>query len=868
MKKFKRVMLAMVVTLSLTAISALAQDDDPYSDQATAPDQSEAPGQQPSQPPLSDRSDQNDPPGRAARLQYMSGSVSIQPRGTEDWVAGSLNRPLTIADNVWTDKESRAELNVGTGILRMGDETSLTLTNVSDNTVQVELHQGTLYLHVRRLFGGETYEIDTPNTAFTVQKSGSYRVDVDPNGDATVVTVRKGEGDATGQGPAVRIKSNEQVKFTDATSMTHSEAEAPPYDGFDDWCAVRDKREDSSLSERYVARGTVGYEDLDDYGVWREEPQYGHIWVPVTAPGWAPYQFGHWIWVEPWGWTWVDDAPWGYAPFHYGRWVYTSGYWGWSPGPIYARPVYAPALVAWFGGPGWGVNFGFGAGGGLGWCALGWGEPFYPWYHGGYNYFRGVNVSNTRIVNVNNYWGHQPNRFGNGGYRYANMRAPGGITTAPIRNLQNGVPMRGTAVRMSARDFTNAPMGRVGVTPTRNAMLGAHAGQRAAAPPARSGMRPVVSRMSPPASFNRGRVAAGGQKPFAGRNGPLTPSRIIPHGPESASGRVPSPAVRGTSRPAENNVRQPMNAAEAGRSNSPQMGRNVPRPPMSGMQQSRGTEPRGPERSNGGQQSRGMQPSAGSQPSRGMQASRGPESNGPESRGGFSNRPREGSVPRPPAGFGSRSGQNGASQAESRPGMGSYGNRPNTGVPRPSGPVRPASQSERSGGGWTSSRGSDSSPAYRGGGNNSPRASEPARSSARPSYRNASPSYRGSAPADRGSSPSYGGSSPSYRSGPSYGGGSPSYRSNPSYGGGSPSYRSAPSYGGGSPSYRSAPSHGGGSPSYRSAPSYGGGGSYRGGGSSAPSSHGGGGGGGGSRGGNSGGGAGGRSSSGGHGGRR
>ena len=336
----------------------------------------------------------------------MSGSVSIQPRGTEDWVAGSLNRPLTIADNVWTDKESRAELNVGTGVLRMGDETSLTLTNVSDNTVQVELHQGTLYLHVRRLFGGETYEIDTPNTAFTVQKSGSYRVDVDPNGDATVVTVRKGEGDATGQGPAVRIKSNEQVKFTDATSMTHSEAEAPPYDGFDDWCAVRDKREDSSLSARYVAPGTVGYEDLDDYGVWREEPPYGHVWVPVVAPGWAPYQFGHWIWVEPWGWTWVDDAPWGYAPFHYGRWVYTSGYWGWSPGPIYARPVYAPALVAWFGGPGWGVNFGFGAGGGLGWCALGWGEPFYPWYHGGYNYFRGVNVSNTRIVNVNNYWGH------------------------------------------------------------------------------------------------------------------------------------------------------------------------------------------------------------------------------------------------------------------------------------------------------------------------------------------------------------------------------------------------------------------------------------------------------------------------------
>ncbi len=75
------------------------------------------------------------------------------------------------------------------------------------------------------------------------------------------------------------------------------------------------------------------------------------MWVPNGTPaGWAPYHYGHWVWVDPWGWTWVDDAPWGFAPFHYGRWAYVGGYWGWVPGPIAARPVYAPALVAWVGG--------------------------------------------------------------------------------------------------------------------------------------------------------------------------------------------------------------------------------------------------------------------------------------------------------------------------------------------------------------------------------------------------------------------------------------------------------------------------------------------------------------------------------------
>ncbi len=766
MKNIRRSTLAVIFTLLLTSLVWAQQEEQPYPDPSSAQTQA------------TDQNDRNDPPGRAARLQYMSGSVSVQPRGTEDWVAGTLNRPLTISDNVWTDKESRAELNVGTGILRMGDETSLTLTNISNRTVQVELHQGTLNVHVRHLFGGEIYEIDTPNLAFTIQKSGDYRLDVDPNADATVVTVRKGEGDATGQGPAFRVRSNEQVKFTDGTSLNHEVAEAPPYDGFDGWCAVRDKREDSSLSARYVAPGVVGYEDLDDYGTWREVPPYGHVWVPVVAPGWAPYAYGHWIWVEPLGWTWVDDAPWGYAPFHYGRWVYTGGYWGWAPGPIYVQPVYAPALVAWFGGPGWGVSFGFGFGGGFGWCPLGWGEPFYPWYHAGFNYFRQVNISNTRIVNINNYWGHRPERFGQGNFHYANMRAPGGITTAPVRTLQNGAPIRGTAVHMTGRELANAPMNRVGIAPTRNAMLGIHAGQPAAAPPARSGLRPVVSRLQPPASFNRNYGSPARASNVASpTRGPLTPSSMIPHGPESARGAVPSPALRGAPRPGNPSMQRPaapysrvqrpsVNNSEMQRGGNPLMARNIPRPPMSSAPQYRA-----------------------------------PGSLSPR---GFSPAPAERNVPRPPVGFNSRPARPNMNSESQRSAMGSFGtrppapayNRPNTSVPRPTGPVRPASQNDRFGSGGYSGYSRPAAPAYRGGWyGNTPRYSSS------PSYRSSGPSY----------------------SGPAYRGGSPSFS------------RPSPSYGGGRSSY-------GGGGAY-SAPAYHGGGSYRGGGGG--SFHGGGGGGGG-----------------------
>ena len=154
-----------------------------------------------------------DPPARVARLNYISGEVSIQPGGVNEWVAGSINRPLTSTDRVWTDKDARAELQLGGAAVQLNSETSLTLVNVSDNNVQLQLDQGTLNVHVSQLSDGEIYEVDTPNTSFIVQKSGDYRFDVDNAGDSTAVTVWKGKGQATGDGPGIQIGGNQQYTF-------------------------------------------------------------------------------------------------------------------------------------------------------------------------------------------------------------------------------------------------------------------------------------------------------------------------------------------------------------------------------------------------------------------------------------------------------------------------------------------------------------------------------------------------------------------------------------------------------------------------------------------------------------------------------
>jgi hypothetical protein len=515
---------------------------------------------------------ESDPPGRVARLQYIAGSVSIQPGGTDAWVAGAVNRPLTNSDNIWVDKDSRSELSVGTGVLRLDEETSVTLANISDSSVQVQLHQGTLNLRVRRLWGGEIYEVDTPNVAFTVQKAGEYRFDVGPSGEATLVTVWKGEGDATGDGPAVHVRSHERARFTNGTSLAHEIYEAPPYDGFDDWCRVRDRREDKSVAARYVSPGVIGYEDLDDYGTWQVAPTYGSVWVPAAvAPGWAPYRYGHWVWISPWGWTWVDDAPWGFAPFHYGRWIYT-GYWAWVPGPVYVRPVYAPALVAWFGGSGFSVGVSFG--GGYGWCPLGYGEPYLPWYGGSRGYFQRVNVTNTRIVNITNITNNYYNVKGRPvrPIEYANLRAPGAITAVPQHAILNSSPVAKNALPISAkeaREWGRAPLGRnFSLEPARESRLGVNAGKPSVAPPERVFTRPVIAKSGPGTSIRRipEPPVAGTRNVLEGGPG-LTPTRVIPRPPVITDGRS---KVKGVPRPPVGGV------AEARRA-EPSPSRSVPR---------------------------------------------------------------------------------------------------------------------------------------------------------------------------------------------------------------------------------------------------------------------------------------------------
>ncbi|OJA63903.1 hypothetical protein BGV68_01755, partial [Burkholderia ubonensis] len=450
---------------------------------------------------------QGDPPGRVARLNYLSGAVTTEPAGTDTWSYAAVNRPLTTGDQLWNDAGARSELHIGSTAVRLGESTSLSVMNLDDTTTQLKVGLGSVSTHVRSLPPGTSYEIDTPNLALGIAGPGDYRVDVAPNGASTTVTVRRGSATVYGDNGQYPLSAGQQVVFTGTSLQVAQQAPTPGLDPFDQWAAGRDAGEDRSVSARYVSRDIPGYQDLDANGTWRENPTYGATWVPNDVPeGWAPYHDGHWIWQAPWGWTWVDDAPWGFAPYHYGRWAYVDDSWAWVPGPVVVSepPVYAPALVAFVGGGGGGFDWSIGltvggvAAAGCAWFPLGPGERWHPGW-GGWSphYYDRVNrnivvnnvnvnktVNVTNITNINN--------------TYINYRAPHAITAVPATAFVHGQPVAHFAQHVDPQQWRNAHVtpGTPGIAPVRQSFTG---GLRNAAyrPPAAVAQHPVIATRNP-----------------------------------------------------------------------------------------------------------------------------------------------------------------------------------------------------------------------------------------------------------------------------------------------------------------------------------------------------------------------------------
>jgi hypothetical protein len=411
MSGFSVLTLALAGTLSVSASAQTTQETPAPSDQPSAPMEMGQPapagptmGQPGNGQPGDAQPTEAQPGGPSgegpaktdqgvARVSLVHGDVSTQRGDSGDWSAAVVNQPVMTGDKISTGDNARTELQLDfANILRLGANSKANVANLTHKDIQIQVGQGLATLTVSKDSEAEP-EIDTPNVAVhPAHKDGVFRIEVHPDGD-TLVIVRQGEAQiATPQGSA-EVHTGEMATVRgDSQSAQYKISPAPERDDWDRWNSDRDHLIRNASSWRHTNHYYTGTQDLDAYGSWQNVPDYGDVWIPSEASGWAPYRDGNWVYEPYYGWTWVGYEPWGWAPYHYGRWFPYGGAWAWWPGPIYAggyaggfyRPFWAPAYVSFWGwGAGFGFGFGFGGWGGFGWLPIGPGDWFHPWW-GGY----------------------------------------------------------------------------------------------------------------------------------------------------------------------------------------------------------------------------------------------------------------------------------------------------------------------------------------------------------------------------------------------------------------------------------------------------------------------------------------------------
>ncbi len=413
-------------------------------------------------PTLATAADDEDPPGRVGRLAQVDGEVLWYDSESGAWETAERNRPLTGGDRLSTGPGSRAELRVGSTVLRLAAASELEVRRLDDERMVFELHSGSLALRVRTRELADEIELVTREARLAPRRAGHYRLDrID---DSTQAGSWRGELRVLGAG-GLDIGTGEHVELWregpgdgDERRLAHTRTPLPQ-DDFAAWALRADQTDTRSASARHVSPEMTGIEDLDRHGRWDRHPEYGALWFPlVVAADWAPYRHGRWLWTVRWGWTWVDAAPWGFAPFHYGRWVHYGGRWAWAPGSYVRRPVFAPALVAWVGGPQFGLSLHIGGGADPGYPHVGWvplapREAYRPWYRASPGHVERIDRHHAPRERARprprpGEAGRPtiPERVDRNPQQWVNQRAPGGVTVVPRDALFRRDPVQRVVV--------------------------------------------------------------------------------------------------------------------------------------------------------------------------------------------------------------------------------------------------------------------------------------------------------------------------------------------------------------------------------------------------------------------------------------
>jgi len=266
--------------------------------------------------------DEITPSTAVARLKIVKGTAWVRPADSGEWEEYIHNSPVVERSRVSIPKGSEAEVQFrGSQFLLLQGGSEVDVRQLGERKASFRLRAGQVAFSLSKedfapvavkLPGSRDVSLDVP---------GLYWLTVD--GETTKLNVRHGEGTVSGEGAQpVAVKEGDEASIDKEIRVSHA---GPP---------DIEPAPETTLTEEERKAGIppTAATELRGYGEWVWTSEYGYVWRPYVADGWAPYYYGRWTWVYPYGWNWVGYEPWGWWPYHYGWWVSFAAYgWVWAP---------------------------------------------------------------------------------------------------------------------------------------------------------------------------------------------------------------------------------------------------------------------------------------------------------------------------------------------------------------------------------------------------------------------------------------------------------------------------------------------------------------------------------------------------------
>jgi Family of unknown function (DUF6600) len=321
------------------------------------------------------------PSGRVGRVRFAAPGLLFHAAGETNWQGAAVNTPAASGEGFKSGAAGGALIEIGPDRIRLDRNTELEIALLNRASIALNLGGGRIAVRLARLDKGERAEVVLKGGKVLLLKPGRYEI------APSRIAVFEGSASFEGGGAEIALDAGKALALGAGKPVAGPVAPAP-----EDAFAQRRKAPERTAKGGHVSADMAGSEDLAAAGRWQAAGDLGEVWVPKgLPPGWAPYRFGHWVWIRPWGWTWIDAEPWGFAPSHYGRWARLGRLWAWVPGTRVPHPLYAPALVAFLGTRGVGVSYAGASGPAIGWFPLGPGEVYWPSYSRDLGYIRDLN---------------------------------------------------------------------------------------------------------------------------------------------------------------------------------------------------------------------------------------------------------------------------------------------------------------------------------------------------------------------------------------------------------------------------------------------------------------------------------------------